>query len=224
MKKFCPSCGAETKKFYGNVCVKCHLKKTRLLEAPPEIKIDYCKCGHIKINEYWKKGTSLKKEITTTVRKSVKLNENAKLKIIIPQLEGKSRIKVKLVASIGSIKEEAGMFIALSRQLCGNCSREKSGYYEVILQIRGEKSRHEKTKNFIIKKVQESNDRNAFISKVEYKNEGIDMYIGSKNAANRVINELKKVCDFNIKRSYKIYGMKKGNTLFRSTILLRLER
>jgi NMD protein affecting ribosome stability and mRNA decay len=90
------------------------------------------------------------------------------------------------------------------------------GYFEAIVQLRGEN--RERLRQFgasLEKRLSEK----TFVSKVDEKKEGIDLYIGSSKAV---------VADFSnrgIKAliSRKLFGKdKEGRTTYRTTFLVRL--
>lgn len=98
--------------------------------------------------------------------------------------------------------------------ICRNCSRESGGYYESILQLRGDFS--ENIVEFIEEKIREE----SFCRIEEVKN-GFDFYVGSKSVANKVAEILRRK-GFEIKKSYKIVTRKDGRDVYRTTILARI--
>ncbi len=108
------------------------------------------------------------------------------------------------------------------KDVCQACSRISGMYYEAIIQIRGNKK--EKVKSFVEKKINElsKKDELSFISKIEEKKKGLDIYVGSKKAAKSILKEAKKLYNLETKESYTLIGERKGKKLYRVTILLRL--
>jgi nonsense-mediated mRNA decay protein 3 len=96
------------------------------------------------------------------------------------------------------IKKEFTLNVKLNRNVCPECSKHASGYYEAVLQLRGDKRPLDPDEimraDEIIKKLLEKlfpKNRMAYLTqRIEIK-EGIDYYFGSYKAARKVSNALK---------------------------------
>lgn len=100
----------------------------------------------------------------------------------------------------------------MKKSICEDCSRETSGYYEAIVQIRGSRAR--KFSEKILKELK----RKTFVSKYIEAREGIDMHVGSKKAVAEVMGEL----NLKPKISDKLYGVKDGRRVYRRTYCMRV--
>jgi nonsense-mediated mRNA decay protein 3 len=211
MEKICPTCGVSSgkRKFVGNFCLDCHLKTVRI-EIPSRIKIQICKsCGKIKSGKWQEKTDELLGKI---IAREAKGKFDA---VKVSKIEG-NRYLASFLVEIDStpfeIKRE--FEIVFDKALCENCSREVSGYYEAIVQLRGDKSRVEKFAG----KLERILTKETFISKIIESRNGIDIYAGSKQAVAAALNYLN--CKPNI--SDKLYGVKDGKRIFRRTYCIRL--
>lgn len=101
-------------------------------------------------------------------------------------------------------------------ETCQRCYRISSGYYEAVIQLRGDMYR---INNLIAKVTKYVQRRGGFIAKIEDVNEGRDVYVSDK----LMMNEFFK--DYGLKptRSFRLYGMKRGKKLYRNTYSLHLD-
>ena len=204
--KFCFICGKKTEKLINGYCEECYNKKFKLLEVPKELTVIKCsKCGKIKQKNAWKDI-----EIEDIIKNNVKiLGKKVKIKIN----ENKVFAKGYLTNS-KSIKEESyEIKIKVIKKLCLNCLKKLSGYYEAVIQLRGNLSKE--VLNLIDKEI----DGKSFY-KVENLKEGLNLYIGNKNIANKIAENIKKKYGFKFKKSFKLFTRKEGKDVYKDFILI----
>ncbi len=134
----CPKCGnnSDTEKFIGTFCINCAAPRIKL-KYPKEISIEECKhCTRIKIKGIWVKGHQPLGDYITSKCKGefsrvVYDEENEQLVFYINK-EG------------NSIRITKYMDLEKTITTCIDCSRLSGGYYESIIQLRGEKVKVEK--------------------------------------------------------------------------------
>jgi NMD protein affecting ribosome stability and mRNA decay len=101
-------------------------------------------------------------------------------------------------------------------QICQECYRKSSGYYEALIQLRGDKEKvnlmFQKLSKFITNK-------GAFISKVEELERGFDIYVSDKLITKSFFPTYK----LKPKSSYTLYGIKNGRKIYRNTYLLSFD-
>jgi len=204
LDKICPDCGASSneKEFVGLFCVECYAKRARL-HLPREIVIRVCKrCGRFGVRRWSEKISDLEDEVRKLVKGKfdsidVKVDESGK--------------RCLLTIHFGKAKLEKEIKVKLKKSLCDVCQKIARGYYEAIIQLRGE----------AIEKAGELKrelEAKTFISKeVELKN-GIDLYVGSTQAAYEALRNL----GLRFRTSKKLWGVKKGKRLFRTTFAVHL--
>jgi nonsense-mediated mRNA decay protein 3 len=224
LKKFCPNCGNPTEKFYNNLCGDCFLKNVSILETlPKRFVVMLCKiCGKYYLGS--ESGENLDEVVEKMLKKMLKKPES---KFATYRLHDK-KVFVTLQIKIQDLQktEEKEFDLVLKGITCNFCNLKKSGYYKAILQLRVRKDIEKIVQNeidMLVAKLNKS-DNFAFISQRQKLKEGIDLYFGSKSAASKVAQYLKKKYGAEIKISQKIFGMtSSGKTAYRDTILVSIK-
>jgi len=228
-KPFCYLCGRETGKLQQGLCEKCAAEKAE--EASfrfgkswegNRIKIPFCSHCLSHYNKKWlvSKETELKKAVEKAaedvILASIKASPESAPRIKILKTEHRGK-RIEVLAGIGG--KEAKLEFVL--QKCGECAKVSAGYYEAIIQLRGgienARERVMELLNLIYSK-----DRGAFVAREEKVRGGIDLYLGSAKAANKIARYFKSASNAVIKISPKLYGRKGGKNLYRITFLIRL--
>ncbi len=106
-------------------------------------------------------------------------------------------------------------------RICDSCSKMLGGYYEAIVQFRGSAEFVEDMKERMIKEIEKSKEKNAFISSIEKVRGGLDLKIGSNTLAKKFVRKVKKNKKVEIKYSKKLKTKKNGKEIYRFTYLLR---
>ncbi len=200
----CPICGAKEgeKPFIGPFCVDCYEIKCKI---PKKIEIVECvRCGRIRIRGEWKEANE--EEIEEWVLAKCK-GEDQPTALDIEKNE--------LIFYIGGKEVRRGIKLTFSKTTCPTCSRISGGYYEAILQLRG----NWKEIRIWIKRFKKALMKTTFISKEEELKEGINLYVGEGKKLLEVI----KGFGLKWKTSRKLHGMKEGKRLYRTTYLIRFE-
>jgi len=219
-KKFCPKCGREVEKLYESLCEKCFLGKTKL-EIPEKIVVKECRnCGKI----YFEKDSA--ESIEGMVDKTLsKILEKPDVESASYRIEG-DKIHVTLNLKYHDLeKSEEKTILLISKKItCESCSMKAVGYYQAILQLRVP----EKLLDVIIEDVKNQidlfrkYDTLSFISKIEKKKNGADVYIGSKSVANNIAKNIKTKFGAETKLSSKLSGLISGRKVYRDTILISI--
>lgn len=104
----------------------------------------------------------------------------------------------------------------IAHETCQRCYRISSGYFEAVVQLRGDRGRID---NLIAKITKYVQRRGGFIAKVDEMKEGRDVYVSDKMMMNTFFK------DYDIKpvRSYRLYGERRGERLYRNTYALHFE-
>ncbi len=115
--------------------------------------------------------------------------------------------------------------------LCDRCMKFRSGYYEAILQVRSLRGKltereREEIENFVTEATASLLERDpmAYISDVEYPEEGIDFYIGSLNAARKLARRLIDAYGGTVVESHKLVGFdrERGKRKYKAAISVRI--
>jgi len=204
----CPKCGStsQQKDFIDSFCSGCYPFKVML---PKEIRLDKCvRCGKLRMKGEWKR-TDLKK-----------LNEYVagKCKGDFERAEYDADQGTCRFIFLKNGKEyaiEKGFLIDVNKTICPDCSRSSGGYFEAIIQVRGEPDAVERKSRKLI----EALEKKTFIPKIEDMHNGIDIYVGSTKAASQALQE------FSLKPSgisKKLAGVSQGKKLYRTSFSVRV--
>ena len=114
------------------------------------------------------------------------------------------------------VKFESMLGIRAMRRMCQRCYRISSGYYEAVVQLRGDAQGRvghvmDKLKEFVTR-------GGGFIAKTERVENGFDVYVSDK----RQIQEFFLQKRLKTQISSKLSGIKNGKRVYRNTYLLRL--
>ncbi len=219
--KVCPRCGRTDKEvpFIGYFCRDCYLKEHPVVSIP-KLKIRYCpRCERI----YTDRWTEFSLEaLSDWLRKKLRVDmESPQINFSFPVVD-EDRIEFLYVArgTISGVPVEVSGKggISVEKQLCPRCARESGGYYEAIIQVRG--GDVQRMAEQIAGSIERQPDDFAFVSKVVYRREGIDLYVGSRKAADRVAKRFEKRFGARAVRSHTLVTEKNGRRLYRLTIAL----
>ncbi|MFH1473312.1 MAG: 60S ribosomal export protein NMD3 [Candidatus Aenigmatarchaeota archaeon] len=211
--KFCFLCGKNTEELVEGYCEDCYNKEFNLIEVPEKMTFTVCKrCDRIKHRNNWEEievGELLRDKIKIMGKNvSIKINKNDVLHVIAKgYLKGSKKIKEK---------EEHVIALKPIKKVCIDCSRRSGGYFEAVIQLRGNTA---EAMNFIDDQIIRENKT----FRVEELKNGMDIYLADNNFADRVANELKKKFDAEVKKNYKLVTRKKGKDIYRSSILVRID-
>lgn len=204
----CPRCGktSNEKGFIDAFCIDCYPLDVQI---PKEIVFEVCtRCGRIKRGNEWKK--KYEKEISNSIIKKCRGEFfNA---MFNSETNG---ITFFIKKSDKILKINKPVNVRFNKTICTDCSRLSGGYYEAIIQLRGDGQMIDK----LARTIEQEISKSTFISKVEEKKEGIDFYIGSTDAALDLIKEL----GHRYILSKKLAGVdKEGMRQYRTTFSIRL--
>ncbi len=206
--EFCIKCGVKRgeRPFVGAVCIECYEPKVKV---PSKVEVKQCS----RCKRYWIKGewSRDEKALEGWIAGKVK----GSFVKALPLLE-EDKVVVYFEADDGSIFSKAyPVKFTVKRVMCEECSRIAGGYFEAIIQLRGDWERIREIAPHIVRALR----KKTFLTKVEEKKEGIDLYVGSSKAAYEVVTSL----GVTYKISKKLHGMKEGKRLYRTTFSIRLE-
>jgi nonsense-mediated mRNA decay protein 3 len=204
----CPKCGktSDAKEFFEAFCVDCYPFKVRL---PKDLKLDLCKrCKRMKLRGEWQK-YDIKKIEDWVASKCRGDYESCVFSL------------QSCVLSFRFGKEDKQKTISRNWELetvdtiCQDCSRVSGGYYEAILQLRGETDKVERK----AQKIATALGRKTFISKWEEMHGGLDIYAGSTRV---VFETLQKLGIRPSKITRKLAGRREGKKMYRTTFAIRV--
>lgn len=227
--RFCAKCGKETEAVINGLCAGCFVKKNNLFEMK-DFRIEHCvKCGKVRIKGHW---DSFSNEIIANeVASKVKLLHGLDQPKVFVELTplGKdaysAKISVSGLVNEVLVEQSKPFEFLLDRVSCDSCMKLVSNYREAIIQLRAGSKEDvvamlEVTKQLFVQ--ESSKDSLAAIVKILTGKAGIDLWIGSKKGANRVVRKLEKIYKTNAVISKKLIGVSDGGAeKFRVTYCIK---
>jgi nonsense-mediated mRNA decay protein 3 len=201
----CPKCGRTSDKvrFIEAFCIDCYPVNIRI---PKKLEIDQCKrCERMRIKGEWVNYN--RKKIDEYVCGKCRGDfESARYD------EGTITFIIK--KDEDELEVERSVDVEIRTVMCRQCSRISGGYYQGLIQLRGDERKVERLADKLIKKLEKS----TFITKAEEKENGLDLYVGSSKAVIGLVAEMKLKALI----TKKLVGLEEGKRLYRTTFLIRL--
>ncbi len=200
----CPKCGKSDKevKFVEAFCIDCYPFNLKL---PDRIVIEFCKrCNRIRLKGEW----------VPYSRKKLEEHIASKARGEFESVSYDSE-KGEMVFAVKGTEIRRPFEFEKRIVICPDCSKVAGGYYESIIQLRGDERKVAKYAKILTKML----GRKTFITKSEEKHGGVDIYAGST----RVV--LEAVAELGLKRKItrKLVGTKEGRRAYRTTFSIRFE-
>jgi len=205
MSLICPKCGRSDDKvaFIDAFCTDCYPVSIKM---PDDVELEQCgRCTRMRLRGEW------------TAHNERKIKD-----LVISRCRGDfesaeydltSGVVVFTMKRSGA-KVERSIPLEMKKTICPQCSRISGGYYEAIIQLRGNRGRMETYAAMLISRL----EKKTFISKTDEKDEGIDLYIGNSKAVVALMGGL------GVKAliTKKLVGRDQGKRLYRTTFMVRL--
>ncbi len=223
--KVCPRCGRTEREvpFIGFFCRDCYLELHPPVEER-EIKLKVCPtCGRVFVG-YWTEPDLTK--IARWIQGHVKVSPEVEKPVMSITIAGEDEKGVDYLGILRGVIEGTPFeyrFRGRVRKVyeqCPFCARRAGGYYEAVLQLRGD--RWEELYRKVIDLVSKERDPKAFIVKEVPRRKGIDLFVGSKKVAEKVARKLKQM-GASVKFSYQHVTEKDGKPITREFVALRLD-
>lgn len=201
----CPICGRSSDeiRFIDAFCIDCYPIK---LKFPSKIEIEQCtKCKKMHIRGKW-----------------INADRDKISKYVIGKCKGdfdsgrydpKKQIAT-FVMRKSNITISKRIAIKIKKTICWQCSRISGGYYEAIIQLRGEPPKVKKYARIFMKNL----SKRTFIAKEKENKRGLDIYVGNS----KVVVELMSKLRLKTLITKKLVGASNGKRLYRTTFLVKL--
>jgi len=206
--QICPKCGtsSDEKEFYEAFCVDCYPFNIVL---PKGARVELCKrCGQMRLRGEWQPYNRRKIEEWLCGRcKGSYESCGYSLGSSVLSFEFGKDGKRKTIARDWELETQD--------TICQNCSRASGGYFEAILQLRGDSDKVERK----AQKLGTELGRKTFISKWDEMHGGLDLYVGSTRVVLETLQRIGLKAD---KISRKLTGRREGKKLYRTTFAIRV--
>ncbi len=210
---YCPICNKSSDdiRFIGEFCEDCIIKALKK-RIPDSAEVYQCKsCERIKVGM---DNLKLSKDALTSTLKTAIKAQGCDFKVV-SYSKTDALLRFKCDVDSSTVGFDKSISLRIRKWMCKDCVRKVSGYYEALVQIRGDTFLVEK----MLKKIEAYVERNgAFVAKKERINSGYDLYISDK----KLVSYFFALYKLKPERSYTLYGMKKGKKLYRHIYSLRL--
>ena len=220
--KSCPNCGKDEsafdEPFIGAFCPDCFSSKKILFEVKQPLELEFCqKCGKARFTGVWEYPNSerLAMYLTGKIRSEYQFTVKP-LGLTTPEnnmLQIEVEISLELPQGSTAVKKTTRTVTLLPTQ-CVSCSQRSGGYFEAIIQLRGDAAKIARRTALI--KAMVGNE--SFVAKVEELKEGTDIYVGNFRTATDVLSKLK----LTYTQANKLAGKKRGKDLYRRSYCVRL--
>ena len=209
--KFCVECGKEENNLVDGMCPNCFIQNTEILILPKVIDIQICKdCGIRKRKNIWARNED--DAIKRSIIEKMILKNGKLIDLDFEKIKGdryRSYYDVNFLLEYKGItfKKKTQIEIRIKYMICDECSRKRSGYYEAILQMRGN--------------IPEKWEKEITEARMEKVKTGFDLYFSDFSKARGAAKNFIKKYGAEHKESKKLHTVKDGKRLYRFTILLR---
>lgn len=197
----CPLCGKKSE--VGMFCSDCYLKKNLKMELPSLIEVPYCKrCMSYLMGGKWSKVSDEDDIAAKAAERLLKTNMPGFEKSDLIKINAEKEMKeYKVTATViaGDSEIKARSIVRLKKVTCPDCSRMAGGYYEAVLQLRGDIEK--KTLEKIVGDLKKHKDTHAFISGIKEVMGGYDVYVGSKKSAEKIVSSFRGKAE--VKKSFQ---------------------
>lgn len=212
MVKHCPICNASSAdvRFYGEFCEKCSSEKLNE-KLPTEIEVYRCRlCGKLRTKEGELEED--KRSLLLVIQQQL-----IKFKVhLISYSEGKALIDVVDLRGPQALATEKEVTLKYKKMTCESCYKRQGGYYEAVLQLRGD---DERILRFMERFIRYVESHGQFIAEMKKVDKGYDVYMSSKALASAYISERK----LHANTSYTLSGLdKSGKKVYKNTYAIRL--
>lgn len=113
-------------------------------------------------------------------------------------------------------------YLKTSYHSCPTCSKKRGNYFEAKIQLRGKVSKFEEILKFIETYTEAQTNPDIFITKIEKKKEGFDIFVSNKEFARNLSKMIVYKYGGSIIESRTLVGKRDGRDLFRFTYSVRI--
>jgi len=242
-RRFCILCGKTTDELIESICVDCYKNEKSILHLPEKLTGEICKHCHARkshgkwVEPRYDPEDAIVKAAAEALNDSIKTDLGEAEVNTSTGAVKKSSDKLFIVPFEVTVRgtkdgvelESTGSTSANIRVgICDDCTRMRGGYFEAVLQVRGEDGLNKEVKKNVSELIADSlgssYGKRAFVSKVEELKEGVDFYFGSAKLARKVSKVFKDKFGATVTESPKLVGRKNGKDLYRSNIAVRIPK
>ncbi|MFB6181071.1 MAG: 60S ribosomal export protein NMD3 [Candidatus Nanohalobium sp.] len=224
LSKFCPRCGKETDRLFGDkkqLCADCYPDKNDLLDIPDKVEIDVCSvCGRMRDGSDWVEEYSIQEQL------GLRFSEFSRPEVYMEIQyweDEEEQMWVRVHAEKGEMEDSFDSRVVFNEQQCDDCARFNGSFFKVKMQLRGDIDL-EPVSNKIADKAAEvtNEDRKSFLSNIEKNSHGFNFFMSTERMAKQILNMLKASYSPEVQRSYELVGEEDGEKVYRNVISVRI--
>lgn len=232
-KKFCVRCGKEDSELIDRLCYDCYIKSKNLAEIPQIITGKICRMCYAEwIDRKWIRlhdnvNDAINDITLRFLSEEAKIDQNVKDYTIDlgdkwKDRNGRSFVNVIIEGKVGNkgFKTEKTAELRINQVICDSCVKKKGGYYEAIIQLRGQ-GKLEDEKRALFESFFTDEIIQALSDVIEVR-EGVNYYFINKSSAKKLISNLKSLVKAEVTESFENERIKKGKRDAKLVISIRL--
>lgn len=229
---FCVECGAEGTTYDG-LCARCFAKKHSVVKAPEVLDIPKCSsCGSFHFKSGWSK-MDRELAIPRLLREAIPpLPPFERVSFTHVAREEDANNLALTVKALGRYQDlesvqDFHLRLRIKPSLCETCQKQRSRYYEGILQVRGDgreltPGELRAVRTLVAARVDRDDTPRTFVSRVEEVHGGLDFYVSTNALGKTLSRELAESFGGTVSASPKLFGQREGKEIYRVTSLIRL--
>lgn len=231
---FCYVCGRATDKLIEGKCPRCVLRDVEVLKLPQRVTAKVCReCLRYVSRGRWVSAEDPERSLEMAVKSSLEellpVSDIVDKKFIFGEAHSISpkrcsipyEVRVTYVYKGIKHSEAKKGRARVSMVLCENCARKHGGYYEAVLQLRGQDGLRNDARDELDTVLRGFRDS---VSEVRRVKKGVDVYMDSLSRARKAAKVLRDSLGGELRESPKLVGMRKGKAFHRVNISLKLSR
>jgi len=234
----CALCGREVKELIEGLCVDCFRSRRSIFEIPRILNVTRCpRCGLYLFSGKWEdidEESAFLRCVTENISVFSEIESEEVEVELYERTENSAKLAVRLRGKLAGeeVEEEKFTEIRTSKVLCDMCSRIAGGYYEGVIQIRaeGREVKEEELQEIIdsiftlVERASEKGDRKAFVTRVERRRDGTNVYLGSKKLGKQICKKLAEEYGGKFLEAPELVGREDGVEKYRVTYSFRLPK
>jgi nonsense-mediated mRNA decay protein 3 len=218
MTLYCPTCNRSSDecRFIGDFCEYCIAARLKR-KMPEMVKVYQCRfCKRMKVgNTFLGDGEDDMKALGKAIRVALRMGEDSKVRVNEYTNWGMARCMIQMQYEGQRIDFDANMRVKMLHETCQRCYRMSAGYYQAVMQLRGNRVKMDK----LVSKIEWFMKKNGgFVTKIVDEENGVDVYVSDKEIAASffVYVRLKPT------KSFRLFGVKRGKKVYRNTYAVHL--
>ncbi|MDE1865707.1 MAG: hypothetical protein KGH94_03685 [Candidatus Micrarchaeota archaeon] len=216
MPKYCPTCNRSSEDclFVGEFCEFCTADKLKK-GIPKQMRVLQCRfCKRVKVGNTFIEAGNERRVLGKAIMHQI--GEGFEVGVLEFGRNNIARCMITKKFDEGKVAFEQDIVIKLQHETCQRCYRISAGYYQGIVQLRGNREKMDRMAGKLNRYLER---RGGYITKVEEVQNGVDIYVSDKEAANNFFIDH----DFKPLRSFRLWGVKRGKRVYRNTYSLHLD-